>query len=88
MTDRYERLADRIEQDQLGQYPTEPPWELLVGILGDIHELQKDGAEEGCKVADAVYARIEGMYESNAEGFFDRWWKRYAPDESTEVEQQ
>ena len=79
MSDRYEKLAAHIENVESFQNTPDIPWELLVGILGDIHEEQKaNGAEEDCTIADLVYSRIESLYEadSSAEGFFDRWWKK------------
>lgn len=74
MADRYENLAALINENQSSQSTPDIPWEVLVGILGDLHEETK--YDEDCKVADAVFERIQSAYAIDADGFFDRWWKR------------
>ena len=74
MATQYEELAENIRREsQDGNYPSANDWMILVGILGDLHELAPEVTVD--ELATQIHSRIAAEYNSGADGFFDRWWK-------------
>lgn len=78
MASKFEILAKRIQDDQQSQYPVEPSMEWLVAMLGDLHDIEMEHGES--VASEAIYDRIRNVYDddADAEGVFDRFWKRDA----------